>query len=253
MRRWTKLTLPHPAGFNRFGPLSHLRPGMCSYLTHPDHLREIEHIGGKAYIFVEEGLAQEVVARGHSPIVSPHPEGRFWKVFLESVRAGAFEDSLPSTVTSPIPRVRIDVRATVAATAVVGGPPFKVISPVDECAQIAPAVGGVSVGAGASIGSCTCIDSGIFGEWTEIDDFVFIDNLVHVAHGVRIRELAKVVAGSVIGGWCDIGERAWIGINASIKQHVKIGECAVIGAGAVVLRDVPAGETWVGNPARKLR
>lgn len=42
-----------------------------------------------------------------------------------------------------------------------------------------------------------------------------------------------------------------IGINATIMP-VTIGEGATIGAGAVVTKDVPPGETWVGNPAHKI-
>lgn len=42
---------------------------------------------------------------------------------------------------------------------------------------------------------------------------------------------------------------AKIGANASIRAGVTIGEGARIGMGAVVLKDVPPGETWVGNPA----
>lgn len=43
---------------------------------------------------------------------------------------------------------------------------------------------------------------------------------------------------------------ASIGANATILGGVEIGEGAMIGAGSVVTRDVPAGELWVGNPAR---
>lgn len=45
---------------------------------------------------------------------------------------------------------------------------------------------------------------------------------------------------------------ASIGANATIVCGVTIGENALIGAGSVVTRDVPAGEVWVGNPARRL-
>lgn len=42
---------------------------------------------------------------------------------------------------------------------------------------------------------------------------------------------------------------ASIGANATIRCGVTIGEYAMIGAGAVVTKDVPAYETWTGNPA----
>jgi acetyltransferase-like isoleucine patch superfamily enzyme len=45
---------------------------------------------------------------------------------------------------------------------------------------------------------------------------------------------------------------ASIGAGAVILPGVRIGAGAMIGAGAVVTRDVPAGETWVGNPARSI-
>ena len=46
---------------------------------------------------------------------------------------------------------------------------------------------------------------------------------------------------------------ASIGANATIICGITIGEGAVIGAGSVVTKDVPAGEIWVGNPAKFLR
>ena len=46
---------------------------------------------------------------------------------------------------------------------------------------------------------------------------------------------------------------ASIGANATIICGVTIGEGAMIGAGSVVTKDVPAGEVWVGNPAKFLR
>lgn len=49
-----------------------------------------------------------------------------------------------------------------------------------------------------------------------------------------------------------VGRGASIGGGAVILPGVTIGEGATIGAGAVVTRDVPAGETWVGNPARRM-
>lgn len=47
-----------------------------------------------------------------------------------------------------------------------------------------------------------------------------------------------------------IGRNAWIGGGAIILPGVTIGDDAIIGAGSVVTRDVPAGATVMGNPAR---
>ncbi|MEA3062953.1 MAG: UDP-2-acetamido-3-amino-2,3-dideoxy-glucuronate N-acetyltransferase [Sphingomonadales bacterium] len=50
-----------------------------------------------------------------------------------------------------------------------------------------------------------------------------------------------------------IGSGASIGAGAAILPGLTIGENAMVGAGAVVTRDVAAGETVVGNPARPIR
>ncbi len=47
-----------------------------------------------------------------------------------------------------------------------------------------------------------------------------------------------------------IGKRVWIGGAAIIMPGVSIGDEAIVGAGSVVTKDVPAGSTVVGNPAR---
>jgi len=49
-----------------------------------------------------------------------------------------------------------------------------------------------------------------------------------------------------------IGTGAWVGVGACVRQGIRIGAGAMVGAGAVVVRDVAAGTTVVGNPARPL-
>lgn len=50
-----------------------------------------------------------------------------------------------------------------------------------------------------------------------------------------------------------IKKGASIGAGSTILPGLTIGENAFIGAGSVVTKDVPAGEIWVGNPARKVK
>lgn len=75
----------------------------------------------------------------------------------------------------------------------------------------------------------------------------------HVGHDAQIGVECNIAPNAVIGGCVTIGNRVRIGMNASILPHVCIGDGARIGAGTVVNRDVPAGETWVGVPARRIR
>lgn len=46
---------------------------------------------------------------------------------------------------------------------------------------------------------------------------------------------------------------ATIGAGSTILAGVTIGEGAMIGAGSVVTKSVPAGELWMGNPAKFVR
>jgi acetyltransferase-like isoleucine patch superfamily enzyme len=50
-----------------------------------------------------------------------------------------------------------------------------------------------------------------------------------------------------------IGDRVWIGARATVLKGVTIGDGACVAAGSVVTRDVPAGATVAGVPARVVR
>ena len=74
-----------------------------------------------------------------------------------------------------------------------------------------------------------------------------------VMHHSRLGDYVTVAPAAMILGYVDIGDGAYIGANATILPRIKIGSGAIIGAGAVVTNDVPAGETWVGVPARRIK
>lgn len=64
------------------------------------------------------------------------------------------------------------------------------------------------------------------------------------------RNPAKREAGLEFGRPIHIGRNVWIGGGAIILPGVTVGDDAVIGAGSVVTKNVPAGATVMGNPAR---
>jgi len=80
---------------------------------------------------------------------------------------------------------------------------------------------------------------------------VVLQNTV-IAHDVQIADYATVAAAVVMGGNVRIDEGAYIGQGSMLFPGVRIGAQSKVGMGAVVLRDVPAGVTVVGNPARIL-
>ena len=49
-----------------------------------------------------------------------------------------------------------------------------------------------------------------------------------------------------------VGANVWIGAGAMIMPGVTVGDDAIVGAGSIVTRDVPAGATVVGSPARMI-
>lgn len=79
-----------------------------------------------------------------------------------------------------------------------------------------------------------------------------------VMHDCTIGDFVTLAPGATVNGAVEIGDEAYVGAGAVIKQGVpgqprRIGAGAVIGMGAVVTRDVAPGETVVGNPARPLK
>lgn len=136
-------------------------------------------------------------------------------------------------------------------TAIIGKDGFGWVRCEDGTLIQMPHNGTVVIEEFVTIGAHTCIDRAVNGV-TFIGTGTRIDNLVHIGHGAKIGDHCLIVAGSVIGGSAEIGSCSYIGMGALIKNKIKVGKNVTVGMGAVVTKDIPDGETWVGNPARKL-
>ncbi len=111
-----------------------------------------------------------------------------------------------------------------------------------------PQLGRVVIGNDVEIGSNTTVDRGAMGD-TVIGDGSRIDNLVQIAHNVKLGRCCVIVSQTGIAGSCEFGDFVVTAGQSGFAGHLSIGTGAKVGAQSGVMRDVPAGQTVAGSPA----
>ena len=111
-----------------------------------------------------------------------------------------------------------------------------------------PQLGRVIIGDDVEIGSNTTVDRGAMGD-TQIGSGTRIDNLVQVAHNVKIGRCCIVVAQVGIAGSTELGDFVVVGGQVGIAGHLKVGSGARLGAQSGIMKDVEAGAVMMGTPA----
>ena len=112
-------------------------------------------------------------------------------------------------------------------------------------------IGRVIIQDDVEIGANTTIDRGsnrdtVIGEGTKID------NQVQIGHNSVVGRHCLIAGQVGISGSVTIGDFVMLGGHAGIRDNVSIGNGAQVAAAAGVASDIPAGERWVGTPARPM-
>lgn len=115
-----------------------------------------------------------------------------------------------------------------------------------------PQIGRVVIQDDVEIGANTTVDRGALSD-TVIGEGTKIDNLVQIAHNVRIGRGCAIAAKCGLSGSVELGDFVMLGGDVGIADHVTVGDGAQIAAGSGVMNDVPAAARWAGAPAQSMR
>ena len=115
-----------------------------------------------------------------------------------------------------------------------------------------PQVGRVLIDDDVEIGANTTIDRGSSAD-TIIGRGCKIDNLVTIAHNVRLGPHCVVVAQSGISGSTEIGAGSILAAQVGITGHLTLGPEVRLAARSAVIRDLPGYDTYGGAPAIPIR
>ncbi|MGR3811372.1 NeuD/PglB/VioB family sugar acetyltransferase [Jiulongibacter sp. NS-SX5] len=108
-----------------------------------------------------------------------------------------------------------------------------------------------SVSEDAAIGHGNLISAGsVIGGYAQLGNLCVVGANAVVDAEAAVGDLVDIGPGSVIGSKAVIGNGVFIGTNVTVVSGIKIGEGARIGAGSVVIEDVEEGKTVFGNPAK---
>jgi UDP-3-O-[3-hydroxymyristoyl] glucosamine N-acyltransferase len=150
------------------------------------------------------------------------------------------------------PQVQVGARTVVQPGAVIGGDGFG-FAPVRGTWLKVPQIGTVRVGADVEIGANTTIDRGALGD-TVIEEGVKLDNLIMIAHNVRIGAHTAIAACTGISGSTTIGRRCIIGGHCGFAGHINIVDDVHITGYSMISRSIErAGVYSSGIPFEEAR
>lgn len=196
-----------------------------------------------AFVTAQEDGNYEQLESFRSPKATIHPMSSIAEnVHIEAGAViGACAVILPNTY--------IGADVVIKANATVGGDGYE-NAVIRGRRMVVPHAGGAWLCEGVQVGSSNCIDCGLFGDFSLVGPYTTMDNLVHVAHSVRLGKNCSLTACSEISGAAVLGDGVWLGPNCSVNQGLTIGDHCYLGTGAVVTKDLPPHSFALGSPAR---
>jgi UDP-3-O-[3-hydroxymyristoyl] glucosamine N-acyltransferase len=252
-------------------PLESAGPSELSFLSNAKFIRQLSS-SRAACVIVAPPMRDAAVERGDC-IVTPDPYLYFAHVtqlWKRDLGAGALPGIHPSAVVDPdavidpsatigplcvvergarigagsVLKARVMLgercvvgdRCVIQPGVVIGGDGFG-FAPNEGRWEKIEQLGAVRIGNDVEIGANTCIDRGALSD-TVLEDGVKLDNLIQIAHGVRIGQHTAIAACTGIAGSAVIGAHCSIGGAAMIHGHITIVDNVFVSAGTFVSHSI---------------
>ena len=98
--------------------------------------------------------------------------------------------------------------------------------------------------------NCFILEDNTLQPFTEIGNNVVLWSGNHIGHHGKIEDHVFFTSHVVMSGHCHIKERAWLGVNATLRDYTTIGEGCLIAMGALITKNTDDGGFYIGSPAR---
>jgi UDP-3-O-[3-hydroxymyristoyl] glucosamine N-acyltransferase len=145
------------------------------------------------------------------------------------------------------PRTRLGARCIVHSGAVLGADGFG-FATKDGVHRKIPQVGRVILEDDVEVGANSAVDRGALGD-TVVGRGTKIDDLVMLAHGVRVGAGGLIAAQAGVAGSAELGARVTLAGQSGCSGHIRIGDDVVVAAKTAVFDDVASGQFVAGVPA----
>jgi UDP-3-O-[3-hydroxymyristoyl] glucosamine N-acyltransferase len=145
------------------------------------------------------------------------------------------------------PDTTVGSRCLIHAGVVLGGDGFGFATSGGKHHKV-PQTGRVVIEDDVEVGSNATIDRGAIGD-TVIEEGAKLDNLVMVAHGVRVGSGSLLAAQSGVAGSTRLGRYTTLAGQAGVTGHVEIAGGTTVAAKSAVLQDVTEPDFVAGIPA----
>ena len=246
---------------------------VLTFLNDEKYYKEIENNKSIACIITTDEVAQKIEKGKYGIIISKNPRKDFFELHNKLVKEDFYftkkenkisekaiiskranigeyniiieDDVIIESDVTIYENVTIKKGAIIRSGSRIGGNGFEFSRFGEEVLSISFA-GDVLIEENVEIQNNTCIDRGVFDR-TYLGKNVKVDNLVHIAHDVKIGDNTLVVACTLIGGRTKIGKNSYLGPNCTVKNGLILGENSKVSMGAVVTKNVKNNEVVTGN------